>query len=85
MPVTELVNRRWISRSASGPVTSYLQVEKRSQMPVPVRTASYSASGSAPSCMYQGQPSSIRTSAPRASCQACSGERCSSVIVVLPR
>ena len=52
------MNRRWIRRSASGPVTSYLQVEKRSQMPVPVRIASYSSFGSVPSCIVQGQPSS---------------------------
>ena len=58
MPASELVNRRWISRAASGPVTSYLQVEKRSQMPVPVRIASYSAIGSPPWSMVQGNPSS---------------------------
>ena len=54
MPASEFVNRRWISRAASGPVISYLHVEYRSQMPVAVRTASYSAMGSPPSCMDQG-------------------------------
>ena len=48
MPASELVNRRWISRAASGPVTSYLQVENRSQIPVAVRIASYSSIGSPP-------------------------------------
>jgi hypothetical protein len=48
MPAREFVNRRWIRRAASGPVISYLQVEKRSQIPVPVRIASYSTAGSVP-------------------------------------
>ncbi len=80
MPASELVKRRWMRRAASGPVTSYLQVEKRSQMPVPVRMASYSAIGSPPWSMFQGNPSSHMMSAPCATCQSCSGDRASSVI-----
>src|SRR5262245_5219919 len=77
MPSILFVNRRWISRPASGPVTSYLHVEKRSQIPVAVRIASYSTPGSVPSCIAQGYPSSQITSAPCAMCQSCSGDRTS--------
>src|SRR3954449_4569421 len=80
MPASEFVKRRWINRVASGPVTSYLHVEKRSQIPVPVRIASYSSSTGVPSSIAQGNPSSQTISALWATCQSCSGERTSSVM-----
>ena len=57
-PDRSFVNRRWINRPASGPVTSYFTVEKRSQRPVAVRIASYSFWAVSPTVMAQGQPSS---------------------------
>ena len=85
MPSSAFVNRRWIRRAASGPVTSYLQVEKRSQMPVAVRTASYSSLGSAPSCIAQGSRPPRRRRRSCSTCQSCSGERLSSVMRSPPR
>ena len=63
MPRQVFVNRRWIRRAASGPVTSYLHVENRSHSPVAVRMASYSLRAVSPSCIVQGQPSSQMISA----------------------
>ena len=60
------MNRRWISRPASGPVTSYLIVEKRSHSPVAERIASYSFWAVSPTVMAHGHPSSQMMSAPAA-------------------
>src|SRR6266566_3676045 len=81
MVETSFVNRRWTSRPASGPVTSYLDVEYRSHRPVAVRIASYSASGSVPTLIAHGQPSSQIISAPAAICASCRGERRSSTVI----
>ncbi len=75
------MNRRWIRRPASGPVTSYLMVEYRSQRPVAVRIASYSFCAVSPTVMAQGHPSSQTISAPAASWTSCNGERRSSSVM----